>query len=135
MKFILLIISLTLLSLKVSSETTLVDLTCDGILSSSIANDVSVSGQFRLVDMGENFSDNLIMINGIPGFKIFYENDLPSTGNVLEFGEIKVGEQFGNINRVTGKIFLAQVETWEDGKGGKFNMTYSGKCKKTEKLF
>ena len=137
MKKIFLIIFFTLCFSNANSETTLADLTCDGTFScyecKPAVDEAPLTGQFRLIDMGEGWL--VVMINGIPGFKMFNENDDPSTGNILEFGEIKVGEKFGQINRVTGEIFLAQVETWEDGKGGVFNMTYSGKCKKTEKLF
>ena len=139
MKKIFLIIFFTLCFSNANSETTLADLTCDGTFScygcKPTVDEAPFTGQFRLIDMGEGWLNKTVMINGIPGFQVFIENDDPSTGNILEFGEIKAGKKFGQINRVTGEIFLADVETWKDGKGGKFNMTYSGKCKKSEKLF
>ena len=139
MKIIFIIVFITLCFSKANSETTLANLTCDGTFScygcKPKVNDAPLTGQFRLIDMGEGWSQNLVMINGIPGFQVFNENDDPLTGNILEFGEATDGEKFGNINRVTGEIVLVEAETWEDGKGGKLNMTYFGKCKKSEKLF
>lgn len=121
-----------------SQDKVIADLTCEGFWSCPDCKpstiDAPMSGQFVLMDM-KDYEKNLIIIRGIPEFFGFSENDQVSTGNILEFGEIKTGEKFGQIDRVTGELFLAKVEFWQDGKGGKFSITYDAKCKKTEKLF
>lgn len=122
-----------------NSQTILADLTCDGEFycynCDPVIKGAPLKGRFILGNDPSIGEKNYILIHDIPTFKIFFENDIASTSNIVEFGKLESNSKYGQINRITGKIYLVDIKTIDNDGSYNSNSAYFGDCKKTEKLF